>query len=129
MSVPASWGESNNLMARRKKRGRRGLFHKRTTPEEEVAQREAAFAAIRRLYREVLPLWRSCRRGDCRRHKSCCGDDGAGRACLKRTWPLLPPQAQNRAHRLVAVGGPRRLPPSTHMEWRLRRYPPSNFVL
>ncbi len=115
-------------MARRKKRGRRGLFNKRMTPEEEVAQREAAFAAIRRLYREVLPLWRSCERGYCRRHKSCCGDDNAGRKCLARAWPLLSPQAQNRAHWQVALGGPGRLPPATHMEWQLRRYPPSNFV-
>jgi hypothetical protein len=50
------------------------------------------------------------------------------RACLARAWPLLSPQAQNRVHWQVALGGPRRLPPATHMEWALRRYPPSNFV-
>jgi len=115
-------------MARRKKHGRRGLFHKRTTPEEEVAQREAAFAAIRRLYCEALPLWRSCARPFCRRHRRCGADDKGCRACLARAWPLLPAAEQNRAHWSVSVGGPRRLPPATHMEWALRRYPPSNFV-
>jgi hypothetical protein len=33
------------------------------------------------------------------------------------------------AYKAVTAGGPRRLPPATHMEWSLRRYPPTNFVL
>jgi hypothetical protein len=103
----------------------RGLFSKRLTPEEEVAQRESAFAAIRRLYGAVVPVWRSCRRGHCRRHKLCSGDI---RPCLKRGWPLLPAALQKAAYDQVVVGGRRRLPPATHMEWHLRRYPPSNFV-
>jgi hypothetical protein len=114
-------------MSKRRKRrhGMRGRFYKRMTPEEEVEQREAAFAAIRLLYAEVVPLWRSCARGHCRRHKQCCGDI---RPCLTRAWPLTPPEAQNTAYAQVRVGGPRRLPPSTHSEWLLRRYAPSNFV-
>ena len=113
------------MARRRRKAGRRGLYYKRITPDEEVVQREAAFAAIRRLYAEVLPLWRSCRRGYCRRNRRCIGDI---RACLKRAWPLTPPPLQERAHQAVMAGGPRRIPPATHTEWALRIYPPSNFV-
>ena len=95
------------MSKRRKKRKMRGVYHKRLTPEEEVAQREAAFAAIRRLFAEVLPLWRFCRRGYCRRHKQCCGEI---RPCVKRCWPQMPPELQNAAHRQVMAGGPRRVP-------------------
>ena len=114
-------------MAKRRsgRSGRRGFYNKRLTPEEEVAQREAAFAAIRLLYAQALPLWRACGRGDCRRHKSCHGET---RACLKRGWPLMPPELQEQAYRQVMMGGPRRLPPATHTEWELRRFPASNFV-
>jgi hypothetical protein len=114
------------MAKRRKKSGRRGLYNKRLTPDEQVAQREAAFAAIRRLYCEALPLWRACPRGYCRRHQRC---NGGARVCLTRGWPLMPPELQSKARRQVAVGGPRRLPPATHTEWHLRRYAPSNFVL
>jgi hypothetical protein len=112
-------------MPRPKTRRRRGLYNKRLTPDEQVARREAAFAAIRKLYCEVLPLWRGCPRAACRRHLCCCGDAAA---CLKRGWPLMPPDVQQRAFDQVVAGGPRRLPPATHTEWHLRRFPPSNFV-
>jgi hypothetical protein len=110
---------------RKRKSGRRGLYNKRLTPDEQVVQREAAFASIRRLYAEALPLWRGCRSGSCRRHKTCHGEP---RPCLKRAWPLMPPELQKAAYDQVSVGGPRRLPPATHLEWLLRRYRPSNFV-
>jgi hypothetical protein len=110
---------------RRKKPGRRGLYNKRLTPDEQEEQRENAFAAIRLLYCEVLPLWRGCQRGLCRRHKCCAGD---ARTCLARGWPLMPPEIQERAYDCVRVGGPRRLPPATQTEWELRIFPPSNFV-
>ena len=112
-------------MARRRKSGRKGLYNKRLTPDEQAAQREAAFAAIRRLYAESLPLWRFCRRATCRRHQLCTGDV---RRCLARGWPLVPAAAQESAHAQVRAGGPRQLPPATHTEWHLRRYPSSNFV-
>jgi hypothetical protein len=108
-----------------KKPARRGLYNKRLTPDEQVAQREAAFDAIRRLYAEALPLWRFCRHGTCRRHKTCAGDV---RPCLERGWPLMPRELQMRAYHEVMRGGPRRLPPATHTEWQLRRFPASNFV-
>ena len=111
-------------MARRKKQGRRGLYNKRATPDEQTVQREAAFAAIRRLYCEVLPLWRACARGYCRRHRCCLGDAG----CLKRGWPLMPQVLQQQAYDRVLAGGPRRVPPATHVERQLRQFPASNFV-
>ena len=114
------------MARRREKQGKRGLFNKRLTPDEQAAQREGAFAAIRRLYCEALPLWRSCPRGTCRRHRRCRGDEP--RACLRRGWPLMPAELQSEACRQVALGGPRRLKPATHAEWELRRYPASNFV-
>ena len=40
----------------------------------------------------------------------------------------MPPELQKEAYAQVQAGGPRRLPSATHMEWVLRRYPPSNFV-
>ncbi len=113
------------MTKRRKKSGRRGLHNKRLTPDEQVAQREAAFAAIRRLYAEALPLWRFCRRGYCRRHQQCSGE---ARHCLARGWPLMPAELQTQAFEEVIRGGPRRLPPATHTEWHLRRFPPTNFV-
>jgi len=114
------------MRRRKKKQGRRGLHNKRSSPDEQAAQQDAAFVVIRWLYSQVLPLWRSCRRGFCRRHKRCCGDR---HTCVKRAWPLLSRELQEEAFRLVKAGGPRRLPPSTHTEWELRRFPPTNFVL
>jgi hypothetical protein len=113
---------------RRRKRTRRGRsrYLDAVTPAGQQAQRNAAFAAIRRLYSESLPLWRSCRRGFCRRHHCCIGDSTA---CLRRTWPLMTQEAQQRAYDQVKRGGPRRLRSATHMEWSLRGYAPTNFVL
>jgi hypothetical protein len=74
---------------RKKKRGQRGLWNKRLTPEEEVEQREAAFAAIRQLYAESLPLWRSCQRiaGVINCATATCGRalSGAGHCCRSRS--------------------------------------------
>jgi hypothetical protein len=61
---------------------RRWIAWRRLRPEEEAQHRKAAFTAIRKLYAEVVPLWASCRRGACRRHR-CCGGDI--RACLERS--------------------------------------------
>jgi hypothetical protein len=116
--------EQKGSIMPRKKSGRR-RYSKRTTPQQEAAQREIAFAAIRLLYREVLPLWRTCRRGLCRRHRRCCGEV---RGCLARGWPLLSQAQQEMAFAQVKHGGPRRVPPATQLERQLRRFPPSNFV-
>jgi hypothetical protein len=107
----------------RKKRARR--FRSLTRTDEDT-QRKAAFAAIKQLYRDVLPLWNVCDRGFCRRHHCCIAD---ARGCLPHNWPRLNPQMQDDAYRRVLAGGPRRLPPQSRIEEELRRFPPTNFVL
>jgi hypothetical protein len=106
-----------------KKRGRRFRV---LAGADEDAQRKAAFAAIRELYCEVLPLWRVCDRGFCRRHHHC---RASTRSCLPHNWPRLSREMQEEAFRQVMAGGPRRLPPQSRMEEELRRFPPTNFVL
>ena len=58
-------------------------------------------------------------RGYCRRHHCCIAEAGPG-TCLGRHWPLLTPAEQDKAHREVINGGPRRVRPQTHTEWSLR---------
>jgi len=105
--------------------GAKNYAEDRRAPAVIEAERERAFAAIRKLYAEALPLWRVCPSGACRRHKGCSGDH---RACLRRGWPLMPAELQEQAVREVARGGPRRLAPASEIERALRRYPASNFV-
>ena len=112
---------------RRKKSRERPHTPKRLTPEQESAQRKAAFAAIRALFCAVTEPWNSCQRGYCRRHHCCIAEAGPG-ACLGRHWPLMTAAAQDKAHSEVIDGGPRRVRPQTRIEWSLRRFPPSNFV-
>ena len=112
-------------MRHRRQRNKKSRYADAPTEEGQQAQREAAFAAIRALYVESLPLWRVCGRGYCRRHHQCGGD---GRACLARGWKLMPPHVQDEAIALVLNGGPRRLPAATRKETILRRFPPSNFT-
>jgi hypothetical protein len=112
---------------RRKKSNDLPHTPKRLTPEQESAERKAAFAAIRALFCQVMQPWRSCQHGYCRRHRCCIAEAGPG-ACLGRHWPLLTPAEQKAAHIAVIDGGPRRQRPQTHTEWSLRRFPPSNFV-
>jgi hypothetical protein len=109
---------------RRKRRGRSRYIDAATNAGQE-RQRQAAFASIRGLYGESLPLWRTCARAYCRRHR-CCGGDS--KACLPRTWRLTPPDVQQAVYALVMRGGPRRVPAATHREWELRGFPPTNFV-
>jgi hypothetical protein len=111
--------------ARNRDRGRRRVLKEAPNEFEEAKQRHRAFAAIKKLYCEALPLWRVCARGVCRRNKCCRGDPGA---CLNRGWKLFSVAEQNRAWRAVQHGGPRRVPPATAMEKGLRHYPSSNFT-
>ena len=99
---------------------------KRLTPEQESAQRKAAFAAIRALFCQVTEPWHSCQRGYCRRHHCCIAEAGPG-ACLGRHWPLLTPAEQDNAHREVINGGPRRLRPQTHIGMELAPLPAVEF--
>jgi hypothetical protein len=114
------------MAGRRRKRRERSRYIDAATEEGRKAQREAAFASIRRLYCESLPLWRTCARGCCRRHRACGGD---GKVCLPRTWRGMPADAQQRAYDLVMRGGTRSVRSATRVEWSLRGYPPTNFVL
>jgi hypothetical protein len=112
-------------MPHRRRRKNKSRFADAPTEEGQRAQREAAFAAIRALYVESLPLWRVCGPAYCRRHHICGGDS---RACIERGWPQMPSRVQEKAVALVLNGGPRRLPPATRRERALRCYPPSNFT-
>ena len=113
------------MPGRAEKRRQRQLRFQRMPDDKAKALREAAFDAIRRLYAECLPLWQSCRRGQCRRHRRCIGNS---QACLKRAWPLVPRAVQEAVFAQVRNGGPRRVPPATEREQSLRSYPPTNFV-
>jgi len=104
---------------------RRWIAWQRLKPEEAARHRKSAYTAIRKLLAAVVPLWKSCRRGACRRHRRCAGNI---HTCLARSWPLLSKDAQEAAHLEVMRGGPRRIPPQTRTEWMLRSSPPSNFV-
>src|ERR1700692_1788115 len=83
---------------------------KRLTPAQEKFMREEAFAAIRLIYCEALPLWRLCGRGECRRHRTCAGEK---RPCLARGWALMAEDIRDRAYDAVTAGGPQRRPPGT----------------
>jgi len=104
----------------------RQLRFQRMQTDVAKAQSQAAAAVVRKLYAECLPLWPSCRRGGCRRHRCCIGN---ALLCLKRAWPLAPQAVQDAAVVAVRQGGPRRLPAATEMEQNYRRLPPTNFVL
>jgi hypothetical protein len=112
-------------MPKRRTRKKPSRYADANTAAGLEAQRQAAFAAIRRLYCESLPLWRTCTHSYCRRHRSCGGEAAA---CLKRSWPLMPADVQAHAYEQVRRGGPRRVRSATHIEWLLRGYAPSNFV-
>jgi hypothetical protein len=120
-------GEQQHAKTTAQKIERSSHTPKRLTPEQESAQRKAAFAAIRALFCQVAQPWHNCQRGYCRRHHCCIGEAGPG-ACLGRHWPLMTRAEQDKAHVEVIEGGPRRLWPQTGTEWSLRRFPPSNFV-
>jgi hypothetical protein len=113
-------------MPRHRGRKKQSRYADATTETGRKAQGEAAFAAIRALYCEALPLWLSCSRGQCRRHQACSGD---GHTCLKRAWPLMPRDVQDKTFALVQRGGSRRLRPATRRESELRTFSPTNFVL
>jgi hypothetical protein len=95
-------------------------FTKRRSVEEGLKLADAAHVATWRLYCEVLDLWRGCRIGKCRRHRRCLGEPAA---CLLRALPTIPPARLPEAAKAVMAGGPRRVPPATHLEWIVRREP------
>ncbi len=95
-------------------------FTKRRSVAAGLALADAAHEATWRLYCDVFALWRGCGRKRCRRHRRC---DGAPAPCLLRALPSIPFTAQSAAMRDVIAGGPRRLPPASHLEAKVRREP------
>ncbi len=108
------------MPASRKKQPNEKQFLKRRTVEQGLKLADDAHAATWRLYCEVLRFWRACPVKKCRRHRRCLGEPTA---CLMRGLPAVPPQRLRAAERDVIAGGPRRLPPATHLEWVVRRQP------
>jgi hypothetical protein len=95
-------------------------FTKRRSVAEGLKLTDAAHAATWRLYCDVFSLWRGCSKKKCRRNRRCLGEPAA---CLLRALPFIPPVRREAAVKEVIAGGPRRLPPSTHLEWTVRREP------
>jgi hypothetical protein len=96
----------------------RGNYLKRRTFEKGRTEVDAAHRATFRLYCDSLALWRRCRMRKCLRHRRCLGDEP--NMCFTYALPCIDPQTRIEARRQVIKGGPRRLPPATHMEWLLR---------
>lgn len=71
-----------------------------------------------RLYCDALRFWRRCTKRPCKRHRRCTGD---AFHCLEAGHYLVPPSQRARARNEVLGGGPRRIPPATHIEWTVRR--------
>jgi hypothetical protein len=95
-------------------------FTKRRPVAAGLALADMAHVATWRLYGEVLRLWRACRIKRCRRHRRCLGEPAA---CLLRGLPFVTPAQRLEAANAVMAGGPRRIPPATQLEWKVRREP------
>ena len=100
-------------------------FLKRRTFAQGKGLADDAHAATWRLYCETFRLWTSCRLKPCKRHRRCCGEPAA---CLMRGLPSVPPAERAAAEKAVVAGGPRRIPPATHMEYVVRRQPLASLV-
>ena len=92
-------------------------FLKRRSFEQGRAEVDAAHIATQRLYCEVLRFWRGCSLRACKRHRRCCG---APCQCLMRGLLQVPPSRRLKAQQEVIAGGPRRIAPTTHIEWFVR---------
>jgi hypothetical protein len=95
-------------------------FTKRRSVAEGLKLADAAHAATWRLYCDVFSLWRGCRGKKCRHHRRCLGEPAG---CLLRALAFIPPARREEAAKAVIAGGPRRIPPATHLEWTVRREP------
>jgi hypothetical protein len=73
-----------------------------------------------RLYCEVFRFWRICRNKPCKRHRRCAGEPAR---CLMQGLPSVPPAERPKAQSEVIAGGPRKIPPASHMEYLVRRQP------
>lgn len=98
-------------------------LHKRYTAAQHVARQQAAMNALRRIYCDVVGLWRSCAVRRCKRHRRCCGDAWS---CLQRG--RVPASLRARIHEQVRTGGPDRLPPVNSVERKMRDDPPAGWL-
>jgi hypothetical protein len=95
-------------------------FLKRRSLDDGIELTDMAHLATWRLYCETLRFWRTCKTQKCRRHRRCLGQPAP---CLMNGLPGVPHEQRLAAATAVVAGGPRRLPPATHMEWLVRRQP------
>ncbi len=93
-------------------------FEKRRSFEEGRALIDATHIATHRLYCETLGFWRGCSLRTCKRHRRCMGEPTG---CLMRGLLHVPQARRLKAQKQVIKGGPRRIPPATHVEWFVRR--------
>ena len=93
-------------------------YGKRRSFAEGRALVDAAHMETQRLYCDVLAFWRHCREPACKRHRRCAGEPTG---CLSRGLPAVPEAERLKAQAEVIAGGPRRIPPATHIEWLVRR--------
>jgi hypothetical protein len=115
----ASIKRENSIMpAWRNKRWDAGNFTKRRSIEEGRVLADAAHIATHRLYCDALAFWRSCSKRTCKRHRRCTGEPTG---CLMRGLPFVPQAQRLKAQEEVIAGGPRRIPPATHLEGSVRR--------
>jgi hypothetical protein len=106
--MPSSRGKSPNKQN----------FLKRRSFEDGQALTDAAHIATHRLYCDALGFSRRCSKRPCRRHRRCLGEPTG---CLVRGLPYVPQARRLEAQKQVIAGGPRRIPPTSHMEWFVRR--------
>lgn len=95
-------------------------FLKRRTVDEGLKLADDAHAAVWRLYCDVFRFWRWCLNNACKRHRRCCGEPAR---CLMQCLPSVPPVERPKAQNGVIAGGPRKIPPASHMEYLVRRQP------
>ena len=93
-------------------------YEKRRSFAEGRALVDAAHVATHRLYCDVLAFWRRCSRTPCKRHRRCVGEPTG---CLMRGLPSVAEAKRLRAQAEVIAGGPRLIPPATHIEYQVRR--------
>jgi hypothetical protein len=99
----------------------RASNEKNFTKRRSVAEGlELADTATWRLHCDAFGLWRTCRSKKCRHHRRCRGEPAG---CLMRALAFIPPARREDAAKQVIAGGPRRIPPATHLEWTVRREP------
>jgi hypothetical protein len=96
----------------------RQKFLKRRTFDEGRTLVDQAHIATHRLYCDVLRFWRRCSLKSCKRHRRCVGEPTS---CLMRGLIAVPQARRLKAQEDVIAGGPRRIPPATHIEWAVRR--------